>query len=151
MRRWLVWIVLGLAAVGALAVGARDTSPPPTDGQRAAAIARTVRCPNCPGQSAAESNVPAAVNLREDIARRVAAGQSDEEIRQAYAASYGQRILMNPPRSGLGALVWVLPVVAFVVAAAGLAVAFRRWGRDERPPPTDEDRLLVERARKGMA
>lgn len=152
-RRWLPWLVLAVALVGALAVGTRDPGVERTPEQRAHDIALTVRCPMCEGQSAAASEAPSAVSLRRDIARRVAEGQTDDEIRSAYASSYGQRILMNPPSDGIAGLVWVLPVVVFVVAAAGLAFAFRRWSsRDgDAGAPTAADRDLVERARRSSA
>jgi cytochrome c-type biogenesis protein CcmH/NrfF len=149
LRRWLPWLVLGIALMGALAIGARGTAPEPTDAERVHAIAASVRCPMCPGQAAAGSEAPSAVSMRADIARRVALGQSDDEIRQAYAESYGPHILLNPPRDGIAGLVWALPAVLFVVAVAGLVLAFRRWsGTAAEAEPSADDRDLVERARR---
>jgi cytochrome c-type biogenesis protein CcmH/NrfF len=42
--------------------------------------------------------------------------------------------------------VWIVPVVALVVALAGLTAAFARWRRREEAETSDEDRELVERA-----
>ncbi|HLF40642.1 MAG TPA: cytochrome c-type biogenesis protein CcmH, partial [Acidimicrobiia bacterium] len=70
----------------------------------------------------------------------------------AYVDRFGEDILLSPPRSGLGAVVWLLPVTAFGVAAGGLALAFRRWRRTGAGAvPTDADRELVEQARAGQA
>ena len=129
MKRWLPWVVLAVVVAGALAFGVQDRDEQ-TDAERIQAIAETVACPACSGQSVASSDAPAAANLRADIERRVAEGESDDEIRAAYAARFGEEILLNPPRSGVAATVWVLPVVAVVVAGAGLVIAFRRWRRD---------------------
>ena len=69
------------------------------------------------------------------------------------AASPWQRLrpsvllLLQPAGSGLGALVWALPVAALLLAAGGLALAFRRWRRDVPEAVTEDDRELVERAR----
>lgn len=93
-------------------------------------MAKTIRCPTCRGQSVAESEAPIAVFLRGDIARRIDAGETDAEIRTALVARYGQDTLLNPPSSGLAALVWVIPVVGVVVSAAGVVFAFRRWAAD---------------------
>lgn len=150
--RWLPYAFLGVVLVAALAFGARSAGTAErTPEERVAAISATVRCPECPGQSAADSNTPGAVAVRQEIERRVAAGQSDEEIRAALASSFGQWIDLNPPRSGVAGLVWVLPVVAGVVAVAGLVLAFRRWSTtgEAVASPSDEDRRLVERARHG--
>lgn len=129
VRRWLPWALLGVVVVAALVVGARPEGAE-TDEERAQAIAETVACPACSGQSVASSDAPAAANLRNDIERRVAAGESDDEIRAAYAARFGEEILLNPPRSGAAGLVWVIPVVAVVAACGGLAFAFVRWRRE---------------------
>lgn len=129
MTKWAPWVLLAIVVVGALVVGTRPEGSR-TDEERAEAIASTVACPACSGQSVANSDAPAAANLRADIERRVAAGESDDEIRAAYAARFGEEILLNPPRSGTAALVWVIPVVGVVVAGAGLTLAFRRWRRE---------------------
>jgi hypothetical protein len=39
--------------------------------------------------------------------------------------------------------------VALVAAGAGLVLAFRRWRSEPGAPVSDDDRLLVERAREG--
>jgi cytochrome c-type biogenesis protein CcmH len=122
-------VLLAIVVVGALVIGTRPGGPR-TDEERAGAIAETVACPACSGQSVASSDAPAAANLRTDIERRVAAGESDDEIRAAYADRFGDDILLNPPRSGTAALVWVIPVVGVVAAGAGLTLAFRRWRRE---------------------
>lgn len=128
MRRWLPWAVLVAVVVGALVVGTRSEGAT-TDAERVQRVAESVRCPTCRGQSVASSDAPAAANVRTDIERRVAEGESDDEIRAALAARFGESILLNPPRSGIAGLVWVLPVAGLVAALAGLTLAFRRWKR----------------------
>lgn len=129
IRRWAPWALLAVVVIGALVVGTRPEGTT-TDAERAHRIAASVRCPACAGQSVANSDAIAAENVRNDIARRIAAGESDDEIRAAIAAPYGDYILLNPPRSGVAGLVWVLPVVAVAAAGVGLFVAFRRWRRE---------------------
>ena len=128
MRR-VSWLALGIVVIAALFVGTRQEGTK-TDEERAAAIAETIACPACNGQSVASSDAIASQNIRTEIARRVADGESDDAIRAAFADRFGEDILLNPPRSGAAALVWVIPVVAVVVAAAGLTIAFRRWRRE---------------------
>ena len=129
MRRWGGWILLLVVVAGALVVGTRPDGAK-TKAERVQSIAKSVRCPTCRGQSVADSDAPAAANVRRDIERRVADGQSDDDIRSALAARFGDGILLTPPRSGVAGLVWVLPVVAVVAAAGGLTLAFRRWRRE---------------------
>jgi cytochrome c-type biogenesis protein CcmH len=129
IKRWAPWALLLVVVVVALVVGTSDRSAM-SDDERAEHIAESVRCPTCRGQSVASSDAPAAANVRNDIARRVADGESDDEIRSALADRFGTSILLNPPKSGVAGLVWVLPVVGLVLAIAGLTFAFRRWRRE---------------------
>ena len=66
-----------------------------------------------------------------------------------YINRYGESILLKPPSSGLGLLVWVLPVVAVALAIVGLGFAFVRWRREPRLQATDADEALVQGARAG--
>lgn len=129
IRRWALWVLLAVVVVGALVVGTSGRGSR-TEAERVEAVAHSVRCPTCRGQSVADSDAPAAANVRTDIARRVADGESDDEIRSALADRFGASILLNPPRSGVAGVVWVLPVLGLVLAVAGLAFAFRRWRRE---------------------
>lgn len=129
MRRRLTWLAL-LAVVGvALVVGVTDRSPATAD-ERARRIGDTVMCPACSGETVADSQAPVAANIRRQIVDKVEQGRSDREIRDELAATYGERVILNPPRSGVAGLVWVLPVAGLVAAVAGLVVVFRRWGRE---------------------
>jgi cytochrome c-type biogenesis protein CcmH len=141
----LAWLAMAVVLVIALAIGAQGRSGPQTQAQRVKHIASEIRCPTCRNQSAAESDAAAAKAVRDEITHRVQAGQSDGEIVAFLVSRYGSDILLKPEGSGVASLVWVLPVVAVVVALAGLAVAFRRWRARPGVSVSDEDRALVER------
>jgi cytochrome c-type biogenesis protein CcmH len=145
VRTWLPWVALLVVVVGLLAFGSRTTTQ--TDQERALSVARTIACPTCDGESSAESNAPAAQEVRREIARRIAEGRSDDQIRAYFASQQGDQILLTPPSSGLGAVVWILPVVAVAAAVVGLVVAFRRWQRQPHADGVSEaDRALVDEA-----
>jgi cytochrome c-type biogenesis protein CcmH len=135
-------VVVGVA----LGVGAGRGSPPATDAQRANAIDALVRCPSCNGISVADSSASTAVAIRQAVAARVRAGQSDDQINQFLVSRYGPGILLRPPPHGSTAWVWVLPPAGGALAAAGLAVVFWRRRHLSAVPVTAEDRALVERA-----
>lgn len=130
MRRWAPWALLLAVVTGSLAVAVTDEGGPRSNAERVEHIASTVQCPTCRGQAVSDSASPAAANIRLEIARRVEAGESDDEIRAYLADRFGDQILLNPPRSGLASLVWILPVAGGVAAVAGLVFAFRRWKRE---------------------
>ncbi len=146
MRRWLPWVLLGVVLAGALAVGASGDTAPRSNAERSADLAADLRCPTCRGQSVLDSNAPAAAAIRTEIARRVEAGQSDDEIVAYLDGRFGESLRLTPPGTGLAALVWVLPVAGLVVAAAGVGMAFRRWRMAPAPTVSADDRRRVRRA-----
>ncbi len=123
---WLPWALISIVLATTLTVGIVDADDPPTPAERATALARTIRCPQCQGETVAESNVAIAAAIRADIRDRVGQGQSDSEIRQVYANQYGDSVLLTPPGEGFGSVLWVVPIVAVIVAAAVLGVAWRQ-------------------------
>ena len=103
----------------------------------------------CQGESVYESRNTASNQIREAIRQGVAEGQlSDEQIIQQVSLAYEGEELLVPTGSGVEALAWALPATAFVLGAAGLAIAFRRWQRTARMlgEATQEDYELVARA-----
>lgn len=142
MSRRLMWVVLGVVVAVALVLGAQGDGARTPD-QRLQSIAGGVRCPKCAGQSVATSDAVAASAIRDQIRADIAAGRSDDAIRNRLVASYGDDILLNPPRSGFAGLVWIVPVAAVIAAFGGLALAFRRWEQQSPSGPSRRDRALV--------
>jgi cytochrome c-type biogenesis protein CcmH len=138
---------VAVVALALIVGGAGRGKGPQSAAARTDAIAADLRCPVCQGLSIADSHSPTAESIREDIRRRVDAGDSTAAIKASYVARYGEWILLKPETSGAGALVWVLPVAALLLAAGGLALAFRRWRHQPAPVAvSEEDRALVEAA-----
>ena len=146
MSRRLTWALLGVVLVGALVVGSGGQSGPPTEDQRVRRISSVVRCPTCRGLSAAQSDAPPAEAIRDEVRRRVQAGETDAEVKGYLVSRYGEDILLQPKSDGIGLLVWALPVVGVTVAVGGLVVVLRR--RRVRPGPkvSDADKALVDEA-----
>ena len=140
------WAVITVVLAVLLAIGASRDTGPRTTAERVDAIARTVACPVCNGENIYESRTEIAAAMREETARRIEQGQTTEQIKAYWVSRYGQEVLLTPPSSGVGALVWVLPVVGLFAALAGLTLAFRRWAVRTDVVVTDEDRALVEAA-----
>jgi cytochrome c-type biogenesis protein CcmH len=146
-RRLLPWLALAAVVVVTLAVVVWPDGGDASPSARARALAEEFRCPECQGLAVADSSAPTARAMRADIRTRVAAGESDAEIRQAMVDRFGESVLLKPEGEGLGLLVWGLPVVAVVLGAGGLGFALWRWRRQPPAHATDADEALVERAR----
>jgi cytochrome c-type biogenesis protein CcmH len=94
-----------------------------------------VMCPIC-GTLLELSESPQAERQRAFISRQIASGQSKEEIKRALVVEYGRPVLALPRGSGFDLSAYLVPVLAFVVAALALAAGIWRWRRS----PGDPDR-----------
>jgi cytochrome c-type biogenesis protein CcmH len=148
LKGWPGWAVLVVVLAGLLAVGATRDDGPRTAAERAQALAERVACPNCEGETVAESRTGASQSIRVVIRELVDEGTaSDEQILSYLETNYGQRILLVPRATGFDALVWALPVAGLVCALAALTATFLRWRREAAAhDPTDADRALVDAA-----
>jgi len=128
----LLALVAGLVSMISVAVSGH---PPAGRAQQVQQIAAGLHCPICKDLSVADSPAPLAQQMRQEIAQQLRAGESADQIRAGFVASYGESVLMSPPRQGLAGAVYYLPLL---VLAAGLITAFtllRRWLRAARPEP----------------
>ena len=80
-RNHLAWLVLIPVLLVALVIGVAGSRGPRTNTDRVNAIASEFKCPTCRSESVETSNAQTARIIRADIARRVEAGQTDDEIR----------------------------------------------------------------------
>ena len=146
---WGPWLAMAIVVAVALFVGTFGATRPLTNADRLLNVSRTIKCPQCSGESVAESDAAVSQQIRIDIAKRIEQGQTDDQIRQAYVDQYDEYILLTPRSTGVTSLVWILPVVVLVLAFAGLAVVFQRWKVRGDVHATDADRALVGRALAG--
>jgi cytochrome c-type biogenesis protein CcmH len=98
-----------------------------------------VMCPVCGTPLGLASEAPQADRERAFIQRLVDDCKSKDEVKEALVAEFGDRVLALPGDQGddsLGdVLVYVIPAVGILLAAAGIAFAVVRWRRprSERP------------------
>ena len=146
-KGWPGWVVLGIVVVALLAVGATRAGGAESPEERVEEISRRLACPICDGESVFESRNPSSASIRQEIKAQVSEGlRTDDEIISFIEQRYTARVLLVPRATGLDAVVWALPVAAFVCAVAGLTFAFRRWKRAADTVPTEDDRVLVDAA-----
>jgi cytochrome c-type biogenesis protein CcmH len=73
---------------------------------------------------------PSGEPMKEEIKRRLAAGESREIILAAFAAKYGEKVLSSPTMQGFNWFAWITPFAALLVAGTVLVVVVRsRLGR----------------------
>ncbi|HCB33830.1 MAG TPA: hypothetical protein DEP69_01215, partial [Acidimicrobiaceae bacterium] len=126
----IAWLVVAAVAAVASVAAITATPPPATEAARAAELKKDTLCPVCDGQNVLESNAPVAAAIRRQIDDLVSEDRDDDEIRAYLARQYGEDVNALPPSGGVGALVWVVPVVGF--AAAATMVKIRLFPRRRR-------------------
>ena len=134
---------MGAVVLGVLVASVDTTPSRGVSDERAYALEIQLKCLQCVGESVAASQAPLAVQFREEIDSQMRQGRTDDEILAFFAQRYGQEVLLTPPSSGLGALVWVVPVVVVAAGVLGLAGVFARWRREAGARASEEDRTLV--------
>lgn len=139
-QRWYWWALMGVVALGALVIGGPTTPTEGVSDDRLFEIASQLKCQTCVGESVAGSQSASAVQFREEIAEQMARGRTNDEILSFFVERYDQEVLLTPPGSGVGSVVWILPVVGVAAAALLLASTFRRWRNEAATrSATDED------------
>src|SRR5689334_11568189 len=98
--------------------------PDPRQEAAARALMAEVRCLVCQGQSIADSNADMAGDMRANIRRRIAAGETPDQIRSWLIERYGDWVTYRPP---VDAVTWPLFAAPVVLLVAGLLLARGRF------------------------
>jgi len=153
MRRWMGWIAIGwLLALCALALAAYGTPPAhATLDDRTRAVAQGLRCPVCQGESVADSPSDIAGAMRAEIRRRLARGQSPDEIKRFLVSKYTDWILLAPPASGVGSIAWLAPPLLFLGGLGLLLTLVLDWRTRGRSPAGGAKPAYLERVRAEVA
>jgi cytochrome c-type biogenesis protein CcmH len=138
---WFTPIMLVFAALWVGTAFAQDPTPSDDDVNR---IAKQLFCPVCENTPLDVCPTQACAQWRALIREKLAAGWTEEQIKQYFVDQYGARVLSEPPRTGLNWLVYLVPPVLFVVGVIILVRTFRSPkeskggdGTDSISTPTD--------------
>lgn len=125
-------LALSLALALTPAIGRAD----PLDDQ-VREIAKRLQCPVCQSVSVADSPSTLAEQMRGIIRKKLEAGESPDQIVQYFVERYGDGVLIEPPRRGLGLAVWWAPVVILAGGAGLLVALLRAWVRPRAAAPAE--------------
>ena len=124
-------LALLAAALLALSPAAAAAATPQTS---LSEIEGEVMCPVC-GTLLELAEAPQALQEKAFIARLIAAGAGKQEIKDALVAEYGEEVLALPDDEGFNLSAYLVPIVAFLVAAVALALGVWKWRRAGDDPP----------------
>ena len=134
MRRVLLF---ALACTLVAAPQAAGVGPP-----NAADLEAELVCPVCE-TTLDQSDAPVAQRMKAFIRERIAAGDTERQIKDALVAEFGPGVLASPPKSGFGLLAWLLPLGALAAGAVTVGVLVSAWSRrraaPEAVPPLDPE------------
>jgi cytochrome c-type biogenesis protein CcmH len=139
------FLLLSLSAYPAHYAAALATSrqaEKPTSGQalaeaeavleaRTTAVASTLRCPVCQGESIQDSPAELAKQMRALVKERLRAGETPEQVQAYFMSKYGEWILLEPRKTGLNILLYALPVMLVVGGLVIVTLLVRKWTAPE--------------------
>ena len=117
-----------LALAASAAVGLAE----PAEEARAQALEREIRCVVCQNEPIAQSTADLAADMRALVRERIAAGDSDAQIRMYFRQRYGDFVLLRPP---FDARTWVLWAAPLALVGAGLLGVWSLRRRRTGPAP----------------
>lgn len=96
---------------------------------RARDLFQKIRCPVCEAQTIDSSDTDVARDLRALVEKRLAEGQSEEQIMNDLRAAYGDAIVMTPPVKPSTLPLWLAPFALLAIGAAAALALLRKAGR----------------------
>lgn len=119
-----VWAALGLALLLPMPVVADSVLE-----DKVQRVAGELRCLVCQNDTIAASQAPLAVDLRNQVRRLLAQGQSEAQVLEYMTQRYGDFVRYRPPLKPSTWPLWFMPVVLLLLAGLG-------WWRFTRARPT---------------
>jgi cytochrome c-type biogenesis protein CcmH len=113
-RRTTIALMLALLVIAVSAITGLAQSSQPSDDE-VNAVAKELYCPVCENIPLDVCPTQACAQWRDLIRQKLSEGETKEQIKQYFAAQYGDRVRAEPPRQGLNWLVYILPPVFFLV------------------------------------
>ena len=107
--------------------------------KRVMALAEELRCLVCQNQTIADSHAGLAVDLKNQIREKLAAGMTEAEIIEYMVARYGDFVLYRPPVKATTMLLWFGPLLLLMLGLwLFLRTALRRHTGTTAPLNTTE-------------
>ncbi len=116
MKKLLIGLfVLAAVLVVAKVAFAQDGGPVTDDDVNQ--VAKQLYCPVCENIPLDVCPTQACTQWRATIREKLEAGWNEQQIKDYFAAQYGERVLAQPKTDGFSVLVWIIPPVAVLAGA----------------------------------
>lgn len=140
-RLWLIgsgiFVFVFLLAGAAFA---QEVEPVEVTDDQINAVAKQLYCPVCENIPLDVCPTQACAQWRALIGEKLAAGWTEDQIKEYFVDQYGDRVLGTPPARGLNWSVYIIPPVAFILGAFILYRAMKGW-RQSAPANSNTEPL----------
>ncbi|WP_414691372.1 cytochrome c-type biogenesis protein [Noviherbaspirillum sp.] len=137
MRKFFLSLMLVLS----FAAQAKEAPPAAADPaleKRMLDLTEQLRCLVCQNQTIADSHAELAVDLKNQVREKLAAGMSDKDVINYMVERYGDFVLYKPPVKGITWLLWFGPFLLLVGGIAVLVVKVKGRGAPTDNVPEEE-------------
>ena len=90
-------------------------------------VASQLRCPVCQGLSIQDSPSELSQQMRTVVKEQLAAGKSEQEVKDYFISKYGEWILLEPQAHGFNLLIYWLPTLLVLGGVVFIVVIVRKW------------------------
>lgn len=148
MKRFIYALGLTLACFGT-AQASIDTYEFSTQAQRERyrTLVEELRCPKCQNQNIADSDAPIAMDMRDEIFKKLEEGQSNEQIVEFLVDRYGDFVRYKPPVNKKTLILWYGPAAFLTFGFAMVAMIVIRRRRSTRTEQNEQQLSSDEKAR----
>ena len=87
-------------------------------------ITKNLRCLICPGQSVYDSDSEFAISIKALVDKKLEEGFSENQIYDFFKEKYGDWILYDPELNKNTYILWLLPILIFLIGGAIIAKTF---------------------------
>ena len=108
-------------------------------------LAAELRCLVCQNQSLADSDAPLAQDLRSELYEQMQTGNSDDQIISFLTGRYGEFILYKPAFNARTLLLWLSPLLLFIV---GVICLFRFNLKSRQQPEVEVSEADLQKIRE---
>ena len=148
MKRFIYALGLTLACFGT-AQASIDTYEFSTQAERDRyrTLVEELRCPKCQNQNIADSDAPIAMDMRDEIFKKLEEGQSNDQIVEFLVDRYGDFVRYKPPVNKKTLILWYGPAAFLTFGFAMVAMIVIRRRRSTRTEQNEQQLSSDEKAR----
>ena len=127
----LIYVLILLLTLIPFSAGAQGNDP--TDDE-VNAIAKQLFCPVCENIPLDTCGTAACEQWRGIIRDKLAEGWTEDQIKNYFVEQYGDRVLAEPPARGFNWVIYIVPLVIFIIGGYLFVRGFQKWQQEVSSP-----------------